>query len=327
MTSVNLYDILNLDQKCTKKEIKHSYRKLVKEFHPDQPNGNAELFDLIVGAYNILKNDKTRADYDEIFKLSKQTNSDHFKLKSNSDFFYKAQETSVTTKSKEESTKDFNINSMSLNTKHGFDNTKQDKIDLSDANKRFNDIKDARELEYIENTPHMLFENANVDMDKFNRAFEMMHKGSSELMEHKGAPDPWNVTDASFGYSSIDNYEDLYVNDDHETNLFSNINNVNKPSVKLTKSDVDKLEGGNYTKNHSKLDDNYKQLLSDRLAEREIETEKYTSSTFTDFTEDPTMGGYGISNHVGLNNMLDWNSDNQDLTKKFQALMEKRKHN
>ena len=50
MSTVNLYDVLNIEQDATKNQIKDAYIKLVKEFHPDKPKGDAEMFELITHA-------------------------------------------------------------------------------------------------------------------------------------------------------------------------------------------------------------------------------------------------------------------------------------
>lgn len=67
LTMVNYYDILELDRKCTDKEIKKAYRRLALEFHPDRNQGDelaAEQFKLILEAYETLSVPKKRRRYD-----------------------------------------------------------------------------------------------------------------------------------------------------------------------------------------------------------------------------------------------------------------------
>lgn len=58
------YKILGVDKKSTKDEIKKSYRKLSKKYHPDvNPDGD-EKFKEIAEAYEVLSDDNKRKQYD-----------------------------------------------------------------------------------------------------------------------------------------------------------------------------------------------------------------------------------------------------------------------
>jgi len=58
------YKILNIDKSATKEDIKKSYRKLSKKYHPDvNPNGE-KMFKDITEAYEVLSNDNKRREYD-----------------------------------------------------------------------------------------------------------------------------------------------------------------------------------------------------------------------------------------------------------------------
>lgn len=64
----NCYEILNVPRNSTKAEIRRSYRQLSAENHPDSfPNDEKkkEKFQKIVDAYEALKDDKKRAQYDD----------------------------------------------------------------------------------------------------------------------------------------------------------------------------------------------------------------------------------------------------------------------
>ncbi|KAJ3216341.1 hypothetical protein HK099_005910 [Clydaea vesicula] len=71
----DLYNILNLSRSCSKKDIKHQYYKLSKQFHPDQcTDANAkENFIKISLAYEILGDEKKKKLYDENL-ISHKTN-------------------------------------------------------------------------------------------------------------------------------------------------------------------------------------------------------------------------------------------------------------
>lgn len=66
----NCYDVLGVTRDTSKSEISKKYRQLARKFHPDMhrtPNAKAEaelVFKQIATAYEILKDDESRTDYD-----------------------------------------------------------------------------------------------------------------------------------------------------------------------------------------------------------------------------------------------------------------------
>jgi molecular chaperone DnaJ len=58
------YKILGVDKKSTKDDIKKSYRKLSKQYHPDVNPDGGEKFKEIAEAYEILSDDNKRKQYD-----------------------------------------------------------------------------------------------------------------------------------------------------------------------------------------------------------------------------------------------------------------------
>jgi len=63
------YQILNVPRSATEKEIKTSYRKLARQFHPDANKGNKaseEKFKEIAEAYEVLKDPEKRKRYDQL---------------------------------------------------------------------------------------------------------------------------------------------------------------------------------------------------------------------------------------------------------------------
>ena len=68
--SSNCYDVLGVTRDSSKSEISRNYRKLAKKFHPDLHKGEEakkvaeEEFKKIATAYEILKDEEARTDYD-----------------------------------------------------------------------------------------------------------------------------------------------------------------------------------------------------------------------------------------------------------------------
>ncbi len=60
----NYYDILGVDKKATKDDIKKAFRKLAHQYHPDKKGGDAEKFKEVNEAYSVLSDDQKRSQYD-----------------------------------------------------------------------------------------------------------------------------------------------------------------------------------------------------------------------------------------------------------------------
>lgn len=58
------YKILEVEENASEEDIKKSYRKLSKKYHPDVNPQGAEKFKEIVKAYEVLSNKEKRAQYD-----------------------------------------------------------------------------------------------------------------------------------------------------------------------------------------------------------------------------------------------------------------------
>jgi len=60
----NYYDILGIGKSASKDDIKKAFRKLAHTYHPDKKGGNEQKFKEVNEAYQILSDDKKRAEYD-----------------------------------------------------------------------------------------------------------------------------------------------------------------------------------------------------------------------------------------------------------------------
>lgn len=58
------YELLGVDKKASKEDIKKAFHKLAHKYHPDKKGGDADKFKEVSEAYSILSDDKKRAEYD-----------------------------------------------------------------------------------------------------------------------------------------------------------------------------------------------------------------------------------------------------------------------
>lgn len=59
------YAILGISSSAKVDEIKAAYRRLTKEFHPDNYSGGSDIFQQIQEAYSVLSNNQKRRQYDQ----------------------------------------------------------------------------------------------------------------------------------------------------------------------------------------------------------------------------------------------------------------------
>lgn len=62
--SKDYYQILGVEKKASKDEIKKAFRKLAHKYHPDKKGGDEKKFKEASEAYAVLSDDKKRAEYD-----------------------------------------------------------------------------------------------------------------------------------------------------------------------------------------------------------------------------------------------------------------------
>ncbi len=63
--SKNYYEILGVDKKASKDEIKKAFYKLAHKYHPDKKEGDEKKFKEVNEAYQTLSDDAKRAKYDQ----------------------------------------------------------------------------------------------------------------------------------------------------------------------------------------------------------------------------------------------------------------------
>jgi curved DNA-binding protein CbpA len=70
---MDLYNILNVNQDASEKDIKKAYLKLVKKYHPDKNPNYINEFRKIQTAYDILINDTSRLEYQKMDNNTKNS--------------------------------------------------------------------------------------------------------------------------------------------------------------------------------------------------------------------------------------------------------------
>ena len=63
------YKVLGVSEHATQKEIKAAYRRLSKQYHPDQNPGSEERFKDVSAAYDVIGDAEKRKQYDEMRRL------------------------------------------------------------------------------------------------------------------------------------------------------------------------------------------------------------------------------------------------------------------
>jgi curved DNA-binding protein len=82
----NYYEILGVSREASGEEIKKTFRKLARQYHPDvNPDNKAaeEKFKDINEAYDVLSDETKRADYDKLLFGKQKRKGDRFKVASN----------------------------------------------------------------------------------------------------------------------------------------------------------------------------------------------------------------------------------------------------
>lgn len=329
----NLYTILGLnidvckDEKCD--ELIHkAFVKKTKACHPDKHPGRkdiAEIFELVTEAYGILKDEKSRNEYNNRLRLKEHSSKDFFSLKKDTtDYMDSIGEYIPPTDQQKIS---FKEQMKLMDNKHGFDETKIDPISRFDAKKKLNEMSKTRAQQDRDLKPENIFSGGNFDLAKFNAAFDKIHNNSdTSMVQSNGVPSAWNDMGMDANYSNFDNLDKLYVNDndrfDTGKSIYGGVDFGESNNKKLSKEDMVNIKPADYTHGHNHLDENYYREMKSALRSRKADAGQFENMKFHDFKRDDTAG-YGISEHLGfkIGDRFSEDIDEEDISKKFERIM------
>lgn len=265
IAELDLYEILNVNQKDDLKKIKKSYKKLVLKIHPDKPTGDREMFELVNLAYLVLKNEKNRKIYDSERDNYIENNKSFENLKFNRD------NKNIIPISKEDAQKEYINQEMMLNKKHGFDIKNDKPISQSEMMKRINDLNFSRNNFLTESKSK--FKKVNLSNYDFNDSFINDVEVDNDISNDIIAFNDSNNSIVS-NYSSINNF-DLYSSIGSNSSNYSSLENAF--SQKLPKN-----INNNYS-DHNSLTDTDRGSQKERLAEYNRLTTNIKSMKVSDF--------------------------------------------
>ena len=259
---IDFYKVLDIDIEAPNDQIKTSYIKLAKKYHPDQANGNSEMFQLVSKAYEVLINKDARKEYD-LYYLKKSFNElkedTFFGMKDNfNDFVHTSEKKKL---SAEE------VSKLYDDVFKDKEQIKDKALELSETNKRLNDISLERESAAIEETDESLqnFMNSHPDIT-VNEVFDYIksqstpnNQGDNQIVENK-----LGTLDTIPGYLDSSYSSFLDDSENMSSSYFTQLDNSNT-FIANPKDQVEKLSATNIT------DWKYKRKLDSKLNSEDID--------------------------------------------------------
>ena len=301
---VDLYAALGVSPDCSPTELKKAHRKLALKYHPDKPGGDADLFELVTEAYNILSHPDSRAEYDGMVQQEVQANANINDQRQQFNHFKQSQPTQVT----DHERMTFKQHMRRLDEKHGFMTDGGD-LTRASADRKMRELLQTRQQFDELDMPEKLTQGPESNPAQFHAIFDQVHRGPTDIVV-KDVPDAFNMHgQSSLTYSSLDTLEELY-DDDPGNPAFDgqNYSSIFFDQSKGALPDANKLSqmslDNNYYQNHNQLDADYNQQIKNKLNARDQQTHQLDNMSVNDFKTANTAG-YGISEHVGidLNNL------------------------
>ncbi|AKI80179.1 chaperone protein dnaj [Acanthamoeba polyphaga mimivirus] len=303
----DLYKILGLTNDVCKESdcderIRKAYARKAKKYHPDKYPGKkdiVEIFELITMAYDVLKDEKQRNEYNQRLIVEKQACSDYLKLKKRYNDF--ADSIGELKEPSNEQKLSFKEQMKAINSKHGYDTSQEAAIPANQAKKKLSSLAKERANQDVNLRPEKLFDEGRFDLGTFNAVFDKYHKKSdSSIMPHNGVPSAWNEPTNSMNFSSFDNLDNIYVDDnsrlDISRQMFGDID-FGSSLPKISKQDISDIGRADYVDGHKVLGDDYYKDLKSKISEREKDSDLFDKMEYGDYKKD--TAGYGVLDQLG----------------------------
>ncbi len=240
----NLYELLNLPIECTTEQVKKTFRKLIKQFHPDKITEVEEkIYYNLTIANHILGNQNSKDKYDRWLLKSNQS---HSSLKDN----FKTEEQKIREyfpQSKEEASVEFAKNFDMLGKRHG---------EYKEDNRSLQNIFKDKEKERVK--VNVKKENFS-SMDEFNNTFSSRKiNGSYSTMIVKRTTDiqPFSIKNSNL--AELKNFDKVYINDTQYVSAFelmpSDESKFNNKNIKERLDDY-KTTSQSLKRNNTNFDD------------------------------------------------------------------------
>ena len=218
----NLYELLNLPISCTNEEVKKTFRKLIKRFHPDKITELEEkIYYNITLAHHILSNQTSREKYDRWLLKSNQS---HSTLKDN----FKTDEEVIRNyfpKNQDEAKIQYAQNFDMLGKRHG---------DYAEDKRSLQAIYKDKEKERVKVS---INKEDFVNMDDFNNTFtKRKTNGTYNNMIVKRTAEIQPFTFKGSNLAEIKDFDKVYINDNQYKYAFelipSDESQMNKKNMK-----------------------------------------------------------------------------------------------
>jgi curved DNA-binding protein CbpA len=266
---IDYYQILNVDTEAKVEDIKQNYIELAKKYHPDQKNGNSELFQLISKAYEVLANKNTRKEYDLYFlKKSYELQEDTF-------FSMRDQfkEFLAINDNKKKITKE-ELDKIYDDVFKDKDNFKETVLDMDAATKRINDINFERSAINIETTDEqlklILENNPKLEVGEVLEYIEEINKNTNNNKEIVNSD--FNTLDTLPGYFNSNFYSFIDDSENIPSNFYTMLDKTMSNSEEHIKNfNVEKF---NFWKNHKNTNSKLESSDIDLYLARRKEEEK-----------------------------------------------------